>query len=360
MFLNQWNKLRHSKVFWPLMALIALLIFNYFFIPGFFNIEIKNGHLFGTIIDILNRAAPLIIVSIGMTLVIATAGVDISVGAVVAISGAMAAYLIGGTLVVNNGVQEYVSDTPMALAILAALGASVLCGMWNGALVSKIGVQPMVATLILMTVGRGIAQLFSEGQIITVYYKPFSFFGGGYFLGIPFAIFVAAVLGLLVYLLMRKTAMGLFLESVGGNMESSRFTGINSKKIIFWAYVICGLCAGIAGILISSNVKSADGNNAGLWMELDAILAVVIGGTSMNGGRFFLSGTIIGALFLQMLKTTIYSTGVPPESILVVEAIVVIIVSLVQSEKFRSLFILKMGSKRKKGVIQSNEKHAAS
>ncbi|MED4229105.1 ABC transporter permease [Neobacillus cucumis] len=349
MLLSNWKKISETKVFWPLVALLALFVFNYFYIPGFFKIVLKDGHLFGSFIDILNRAAPLIIVSIGMTLVISTAGVDISVGSTVAIAGALAAYMMGGN---STG-----GHSSLTIAILLSLGLSLLCGMWNGLLVAKIGIQPMVATLILMTVGRGIAQLISNGQIITVSSESFHYLGGGYLFGIPFAIFVTGIVALFVFLLTRKTAMGLFLESVGGNVESSRFTGINSKLIIFWAYAICGICAGIAGILICSNVKSADGNNSGLWMELDAILSVVLGGTSMNGGRFYLSGTIVGAIFLQTLKTTIYSTGVPPESVLVVEAIVVIIVSLIQSEQFRNMITIK--KKSRKRVFQANEKQAA-
>ena len=140
---------------------------------------------------------------------------------------------------------------------------------------------------------------------------------------------------------MRKTSLGLFVEAVGSNGNSSRFSGINSKNVIFIVYVICGLLAGIAGIIISSNVRGADANNAGLLIELDAILAVIIGGTSMSGGRFYLGGTIVGALFIQTLTTTIYSLGIAPEVTQLVKAIVVIAVCLIQSTEFRNIFSKK-------------------
>lgn len=310
------------KIIWPLLALIVILVYNLIFTPGFMSIEIKNGRLFGSLIDIIKHASPLIIMSIGMTLVIATEGIDISVGAVVAISASIACSLIdkGNSIVV---------------AIVMALVVSALCGLWNGVLVAKIGIQPMVATLILMTVGRGIAQLITKGQIITISSDGYSFLGNGYLFGLPFSVYIAIIVFVLIYLLLRKTAFGLFIESVGTNREASRFAGIKASNIILIAYMICGLFAGIAGIFISSNVTAADANNAGLWKEIDAILATVIGGTSMTGGRVHIMGTVLGALFIQTLTTTIYSTGVPPEIILLVKAIVVIVVTLFQAPAFR-------------------------
>jgi simple sugar transport system permease protein len=150
-----------------------------------------------------------------------------------------------------------------------------------------------------------------------------------------------------MYFLIRKTALGLFIESIGVNSNSSRFAGIRSKRVVFSLYVLCGLLAGIAGIILCSNIKSADANNVGLWLELDAILATVIGGTSMAGGRFYLGGTVIGALFIQTLTTTIYSLGVAPEITLVVKAIVVIVVCIIQSPEFRKVLNIKKTPKIK-------------
>ena len=329
--------LTKSRLFWPLVALFLLVMVNFWFNPDFFSIRIVNGGLYGSVVDIFNRAAPVMLIAMGMTLVIATRGIDISVGATVAISGAIAAALIGGSLEIKDGVQTYVSQTPMALAIFAALGAGLLCGLWNGFLVAGIGMQPIIATLILMVAGRGIAQLITGGQIVTIYYEPFFFFGNGFFLGIPFAIYLVAVVAAVLLLLVHKTALGLFIQAVGLNPTAARFSGISARALIFWVYGFCCVTAAVAGVIIASNVKSADGNNAGLMMELDAILAVALGGTLLDGGRFSLVGTLIGALILQTLSYAIYSLGVPPEINLVVKAIVVFVVCLIQSEALRKM-----------------------
>jgi len=314
----------NSKIFWPIVALVALLLFNVFMTPGFFSVQIKDGHLYGSLLDILNHATPLILISIGMTIVIATQGIDISVGSIIAISAAVAA-----TVIVDGG--------SVLVAVLAGIVSGVICGAWNGFLVSYIGIQPMVGTLILYIVGRGIAQLITAGQILTFTSPSFVFIGTGYWF-VPVACFVAIAIIAIMYLLMRKTSLGLFVESIGVNKTASRFSGINAKRIIFSTYVISGILASIAGILICSNIKCADANNAGLWLELDAILATVIGGTSMNGGRFYLGGTIVGALFIQTLTTTIYSLGVPTQVTLVVKAVIVIIVCLIQTPAFHKMF----------------------
>jgi galactofuranose transport system permease protein len=257
------------------------------------------------------------------------------VGAVVAISGAVAATLIGGQLVIEGGMQD-VTQTPLPLVILGALGVATLFGMWNGMLVSVVGMQPIIATLILLVTGRGVAQLITSGQIITIYYSPYYFVGNGWILGLPFSLFIVAAVFVSLLLLARRTALGLFVEAIGVNPVASRFAGVRAGFITFSVYALCGLCAGIAGLIVSSNVKSADGNNAGLLFELDAILAVVMGGTALSGGRFTLVGSIIGALIIQTLTTTIYAIGVPPEVTLVVKAIVVFLVSILQSDRLRN------------------------
>jgi ribose/xylose/arabinose/galactoside ABC-type transport system permease subunit len=320
---NFFSKLYNMPIFWPLMCLITIIFINFIINPGFLKIEMKDGHLFGSLIDILNRASPLILISLGMTIVIAVQGIDISVGSIIAISACVSA-----TVIVSNG--------PVILAICAGLFAGLICGIWNGFLVAYIGVQPMVGTLILYIVGRGIAQLITDGKILTFTNKSFIFLGTGYLL-IPIPVYIAIVVTLIMYFIIRKTSLGLFVEAIGVNREASRFSGINSKRVIFALYAICGLLAGLAGLIICSNIKSADANNAGQWLELDAILSVVIGGTSMSGGRFYLGGTVVGALFIQSLTTTIYSIGVPPEVTLVVKAIVVITVVLIQSPIFRKM-----------------------
>lgn len=323
-----WNRISKHHLFWPLMVLAALLLFNLVYKPGFFSIRIQGGHLYGSLIDILNYGAPLILVAIGMTLVIATGGIDLSVGSVVAIAGAVACLIVSKS-----------SDQNSVVLVLAAVGValilSLLLGLWNGVLVAGAGMQAIIATLILMVAGRGIAQLVTSGQIINVTSGPYKYIGAGWLALLPFSVFIVAAVWLAAAWLTRRTALGMFIESVGSNATASRLAGIRSRTVLLAVYMFCGLCAGLAGILLSSNVSSADGNNAGLWYELDAILAVVIGGTSLNGGRFYLSGTVVGALIIQTLTTTIYITGVPPEITLVVKAFVVFAVCLVQSEQFR-------------------------
>jgi ribose/xylose/arabinose/galactoside ABC-type transport system permease subunit len=335
---NTVQRLTSHRLFWPLVTLALLLALNAVFNPGFWQLRIRDGHLYGSLIDILNRAAPLVLVSLGMTMVIATRGIDISVGAVVAISAAIAALMVGGQLVIHDGVQTMVSRFPMWLALLAALGVALVCGLWNGLLVAGVGMQPIIATLILMVAGRGIAQLITGGQIITVYYPPYFFLGNGFLLGLPFSVFVAGAVALALHLLLTRTALGLFVQAIGINPAAARMAGVRQQLITVGVYVFSGFCAGLAGLLISSNVKSADGNNAGLLMELDAILAVTLGGTLLTGGRFSLAGSIVGALIIQTLTSTIYSIGVPPEVNLVVKAAVVFVVMLLQSAEFRAMF----------------------
>ncbi|HEY9066356.1 MAG TPA: ABC transporter permease [Burkholderiaceae bacterium] len=330
------SRIAGHRLFWPCVTLAVLLAVNAAFNPGLWHLQWRDGHLYGSLIDILNRAAPLAIVSLGMTLVIATRGIDISVGAVVAISAAVAALMIGGQLVVKDGAQTYVSRFPMWLALAGALGIALLAGLWNGLLVAGVGMQPIIATLILMVAGRGIAQLITGGQIITVYYAPYFFLGSGFLLGLPFSLFIVAALWLALQLALTRTALGLFIQAIGINPAAARMAGVPQRAISVCVYVLCGFAAGLAGLLISSNVKSADGNNAGLLMELDAILAVTLGGTLLTGGRFSLAGSVLGALIIQTLTSTIYSIGVPPEVNLVVKASVVFVVMLLQSAEFRA------------------------
>ncbi|HTZ51354.1 MAG TPA: ABC transporter permease [Spirochaetia bacterium] len=326
--MSWWKSLSRSNIFWALVALAALLVFNLFFTPNFMRVTIREGHLYGNLIDILKNGAPIMLLAIGMTLVIATKGIDISVGSVVAISAGAVAVLIGGDLAGN---PKY----PILVAMAGALLVSVLAGMWNGMLVSRIGMQPIIATLVLFVAGRGVAMLFTNSLQLWLYAKPFAILGQGYVLGFPFDIYIVGFILLVTYLFTRRTAVGMFIEAVGINPTAARFSGINARNIIFWVYTFSGLCAGIAGLIVCSTVMNADGNNAGRLFELDAILAVVLGGTSMNGGKFYLLGSIIGALIIQTLTVTIYAFGVPADAAPVVKALVVWAFSLMQSPRFR-------------------------
>src|SRR5688572_2231796 len=221
-----WLRCREHALFWPAVTLILLIGAGALFNPSFLAISWQDGHLYGNLIDILNRAAPLIVVSLGMTLVIAVRGLDISVGAVVALAAAVAALLIGGGF---NAGGEVASDHPLWVALGGALLVAAACGLWNGLLVVKAGMQPIVATLILMVAGRGIAQLLTGGQIITIYYAPFFTLGNGHLLGLPVALWIAVLTWVTLHLMLSRTALGLFVRAIGGNPQAARVAGVRSS-----------------------------------------------------------------------------------------------------------------------------------
>ncbi|MGV0110227.1 ABC transporter permease [Arthrobacter sp. CP30] len=324
------NAILKHRLTWPVLALVLLLLLNQVFRADFLSVRIQDGHLYGSLIDILRNGAPTILIALGMTLVIASRGIDLSVGAVAAIAGAVSCTYISTS-------ADPTSLQTAAVAVALAVGAGLILGLWNGVLVSIIGIQPIIATLVLMTAGRGLAQLVTDGQIISVSNDPYQAIGAGFFLGLPIAILIAAAAFIIAGLLTRRTALGTLIEAVGINPVASRLAGLNARNITLTVYVFSGLCAAVAGLMISSNVTAADANNAGLYIEMDAILAVVIGGTSLAGGRYSLIGTLVGALIIQTLTTTVYTLGIPPEVTLVFKALVVIIVCLLQSTKARTL-----------------------
>lgn len=331
--MDMLKKLTGSSLMLPLCALALLLLFNAVFVDDFFKISVMdNGNLYGRPIDILYRASSLIILALGMTFVIATGGVDISVGAVVAISAATCCLMLGGDV---SGVPEH----PFILAILAALAMGIIAGIWNGILVAKLKIQAMVATLILMTAGRGIAQLLTDGQIITVYYTPFSYIGGNIpGVMIPTAMIIAFLMVCLVLFLDKKTSLGLMIQSVGINPTASHYAGVKVTAVLFAVYIFSGFCAGTAGLIESSLIRAADANNCGLNMEMDAILSVTLGGTLMVGGRYFIGGTILGAITIQTLTTTMYAVGVPADALPAVKAVVILIIITIQSERFKQMY----------------------
>ena len=339
------NKLTDSMLFFPSLALVMILIVDFFFIPGFFSFQLKDGHLYGNVIDVLVHGSPTMILAMGMTLVIATGGVDLSVGAVMAISSSVACIMINPSIIglnltdprmfINN--PQY-SWAPLWLVIVVPLIIATLCGLWNGALVSYWKIQPMVATLILMIAGRGIAQLITNAIQIIIFNDTYAYIGNGFIL-LPFSLFIAAGVFILAWLVTRRTAIGLFIESVGINSRSSFYAGINERRIKMFAYAFCGLCAGIAGLIVASNIRTSDANQIGLYTELDAILAVVIGGTVLGqGGRFSLLGSAIGALVLQTTITSMLSFGVPASAITAVKALVVIAVILLYADQTMRFF----------------------
>jgi simple sugar transport system permease protein len=340
-----WSKITESKLFFPLVALVLILLFDLIFIPNFFHIAFQQGHLYGSLIDILRNSSPVIALAIGMTLVIATGGVDLSVGAIMAIVSSVAALLMN-PFVLGTQLQAIKNDptfsySPFWVVLLLPLIVATICGLWNGVLVTYGKIQPMVATLILMISGRGIAQLITNSQKIQIFYAPFVYIGNGWLL-LPFSLYIVAFLCALAWLITRRTSIGLFIESVGINARSSLFSGIGEKKIKLFAYMFCGFCAGIAGLIGTSNISTSDATSMGLNLELDAILAVVIGGTLLgSGGRFSLLASVIGALVMQAVTTSMYAIGVSANSILAVKGVVVIILILLYARQVQD-FIRKI------------------
>lgn len=320
------------RLFLPIVCLLVMLVVAAFTIPGFFKVSITNGVLYGYPIDVINRASELVILAVGMTLVTAASGgQDISVGAVMAVAAAVCCQILSGG---ETSVTELAA--PIALAMAAGLIVAGLCGLFNGVLVSYLNIQPMVATLILFTAGRGIAQLVTQGQITYVRIESYMVTGG--YIGacpIPTPIFVAIIIVVIAYVVLKKTALGLYIESVGINGNASRLVGLNSRRIKLLTYVICGILAGVAGIVASSRIYSADANNIGLNLEMDAILAVALGGNILSGGKFSLMGSVIGAVTIQTLSTALYAMGVSGDQLPVYKAIVIIIIVVLQSPVFK-------------------------
>ncbi|KAA0969469.1 ABC transporter permease [Aureimonas fodinaquatilis] len=308
-----------------LITLVALIFLITLVFPSFLNVATVDGRLVGPLVDMAKRSAPVAILAVGMTLVIATKGIDLSVGTIMAICGATAAWAIS-------------SGYGIFPALLLAFLVGALCGLWNGVLVSLVGIQPFVATLILMTSGRGIAQLITEGRILTFTSPEFGWIGSGTLLGLPVPVWLILATTVLAVQLLRRTALGMLIEAVGVNRRASALSGVNVTVLLIAVYVVSGLCAALAGIIVTADIRGADANNAGLWLELDAILAVVIGGNSLLGGRFSIAASVIGALIIQTINAGILLGGFPPEYNLVIKAALVVIILVLQSPRLAGEF----------------------
>lgn len=339
--MNNLKKLTQKRLFLPVFSMILVMLINVVYdvacgnMPlNFFIITIKNGVLYGRLIDILNRGSEAAILAIGMTLVVSSsAGTDISVGSVMSLYGGMCCMVLAGFGNVN--VSEYAH--PLWMGIGAGLLIACVCGLFNGFLVAYLNIQPMVATLILWSAGRAIGLLLCNSQIVYVRVKSFQTIGA-YVGFIPTPIIIAAICIVVATLVLRMTALGTYIQSVGINKKASRIAGFNSAKIILLCYVICGLCAGLAGMVATSRIYSADTNNIGLNKELDAILAVALGGNSLGGGKFSLAGSLIGAYTIQAIDTTLLALGVSTAQSPVFKAVVVILIVVIQSQPVKDFF----------------------
>ena len=341
-----------SKLAWAVIAELAILAVAGILRPDFFRIEYNatTGMFYGSIVDIINRSSEITIIAMGMTMVIALGGTDISVGALVAVAGAFALKLLRWDVTEYPTPGDY-TVYPFVLVILVPLAVCTLMGLFNGILIGKFKLEPIIATLILMVAGRGIAQIATNGKQFTTGYTPFRFIGQGSLFGLPFPIILAVVICTTVMIFVRRTAFGTFVESVGINPSASRVTGLKSSKIIIIVYTLTGFLSGVAGLIYSSRISSCDSNNAGVNYEMDAILAVVLGGTSMTGGKFSLTGTIIGSLIIRTITTLVYYFGITSESIMAFKAVIILVVIIIQSEPVRKRLAVRKSRKQKAGAF---------
>lgn len=347
------KKITKMQLFLPVFSMILVMLINVVYdvangnnALNFFMITIKNGILYGRLIDILNRGSEVAILAIGMTLVVsASAGTDISVGSVMSLAGGFCCMLLAGYGVTN--VNEYAC--PLAVGLLAGIALAVVCGLFNGFLVAYMNIQPMVATLILWSAGRAVGLLLCNSQIVYVRVPSFQFFGS--YCGIvPTPIIIAAICIAVTLVVLKTTALGTYIQSVGINKKAARIAGLNSARIILSCYAICGLCAGIAGLVATSRIYSADTNNIGLNLEMDAILSVALGGNSLGGGKFNLAGSIIGAYTIQAITTTLYALGVSSAQAPVFKAILVILIVVIQATPVKDYFKKLSAKKASKEV----------
>ncbi|WP_437929924.1 ABC transporter permease [Sorangium sp. So ce291] len=325
---------RGRREAWPLLGLLALLVFNFILSRNFFSIDVRDGAYYGTPINLLNQGSEVMLLAIGLTLVVAVKGIDLSVGSVMALSGAVCVILMKDC--------QY----PPLLAALVSLAVAGSVGLFNGALVTLLNIQPIIATLISMVGVRGVAMLITHAEPVTHVDATFAFIGNGHLGGLPFSMLLVAVVFVVAALLSRKTALGLFMEAIGDNERASRLAGVGDRRIKLCLYGFSGLCAGIAGLVAASYISTADPDRVGRLRELDAIFAVVIGGTALTGGRFHLAGTLIGALLIQTLSVTMYIQHVPSEIEPMPKAGVMLLSCLLISEESRRRLIALFGGKR--------------
>ncbi len=344
--MSKIKKFSKHPLFLPVVCVLLVMAVNIIYdvsqgnpFYSFFKVIVENGVLSGRLISILNRGSEVAILAIGMTLVVsASAGTDISVGSVMSLCASFCCMLVAGYGVSSVGSAEEFA-MPLIVGLIGALAMGCICGAFNGALVAYLNIQPMVATLILWSAARAIGLLLCNNLIVYVRVPEYAIFGS-YIGVVPTPLIIAALCVIVVSLVLKKTAMGMYIQSVGINKRASRIAGLNSKRIIFMCYLLCGLCAGIAGIVNSSRISSADSNNIGLNMELDAILAVALGGNSLGGGRFNLAGSIIGAYTIQAITTTMYNLGISSAVSPAFKAVVVIVIVAIQSQPLQN-FIKK-------------------
>lgn len=294
-----------------LLALLALIIINIIITPNFLQLQ--------TLYINLTQVATIAIVALGMTLVIASGGIDLSVGSIMALSGALAPYIFLSAFGVNS------PTIGLLVAVVAALAAGVACGVFNGWLINSFKIQPIVATLVLFIAARGLAQVLTNGSLQTFDNPAFEFIGTGRLFGLPVQAVIAIVAAIAISWLVRRTVYGRYLLAIGGNEMAARLSGVAVNRVRLATYAICGLLAGIAGMVVSAINSASDAGQTGLLMELDAIAAAVVGGTSLMGGKAPIIGALLGAAIIQLVKYTLLANGVHDAVALIAKAAIIII-----------------------------------
>jgi galactofuranose transport system permease protein len=309
------RKKRGIAVQREIVVLVAMIVFNLLFTEHFWSLQTFNVNL--------TQVVTIVIVGIGMTLVVATGGIDLSVGASMAISGALAPMLF----------MNIAGPTGIFLAFTLPVVAAALCGVFNGFLVTRLNVQPIVATLVLFIAGRGIAQVVTDGSLQAFTNPAFQWIALGKVAGVPFQILLMLALVAVFTWIVRKTLFGKYLLVTGGNEDAAYLSGIPTARVKMIAYTACAALAGLAGLISISVNSSSDANVVGLGVELDAIAAVAVGGTALTGGRAYITGTLIGALIIQLLRYTLLAHGIPDAAALVMKAAIIIAAVYVQRKR---------------------------
>ncbi len=302
-----------------LIALLLLIVFNLIFTRNFATLQTLNVNL--------TQVCTIVIVATGMTLVIATGGIDLSVGSMMAIAGAVAPLIFLNPIFGGNVALA------VAVAMPAAIIAATLCGLFNGWLVAQIRIQPIVATLVLFIAGRGIAQALTNSNLQVFNVPQFQWIGLGRPFGIPTQVIIMVALVIVAAWMLRRTHFGRAILATGGNERAARLAGIAVKPTKLAVYAISGFCAGIAGLVVIAINSASDANLVGLGMELDAIAAVAVGGTLLSGGRATILGTLIGALTIQLVRYTLLANGVPDAAALIVKAAIIVLAVWLQQQR---------------------------
>ncbi len=324
--------------FWAVVGIAVLLLINSIKNPAYLALSVNptTGLLTGNVLDILRVSAPIIMIAVGMTFVIATEGIDLSVGSMMAVGGAVAMQTL-----------STMSDSvgAMFVAIGLALALAIVLGAVNGLLVAVVGLQPFISTLIMMLAARGIARVITDGQNTNATNEPFRQLSNGQILGLPTSFVIAVLIVVIIAFFMRRTALGLMIESIGINPHASRLVGIRPRPILFGVYILSAALAAVGGLFSVSEVMTVSVSGTGNLMELDAILAVVIGGTSLAGGKFSILGSTIGALLIATLNKSVLFLGIPAAATPAFKALVIIVLVLLQSERIRSFAFGRARSK---------------